>query len=276
MAVRVEDEILQDSERYERFIVTIQQQAWISWERAERAAEATLRTLAERISRGTAQRLAEQLPVPVRRWLRDAPEHPEAFRVEEFVRRVAQREGVGVVTASRHARAVFVALARLVPGDELDQLVAELPHEYEPFLGDVAARLRAGPAPEAVTADGFLERLASRTGLDPDQAQRAAEAVLETLAERVAGGEVDDLAAALPDRLRPALERGKAATGGKARRMPLDEFVARVAQREGLDREDALDHARAVFATLREALPPKELSDLLAQLPRGYAEALLG
>ncbi|MEA2306690.1 MAG: hypothetical protein QOH43_3970, partial [Solirubrobacteraceae bacterium] len=27
---------------------------------------------------------------------------------------------------------------------------------------------------------------------------------------------------------------------------------------------------------LREALPPKELSDLLAQLPRGYAEALLG
>ena len=29
------------------------------------------------------------------------------------------------------------------------------------------------------------------------------------------------------------------------------------------------------IATLREALPPKELSDLLAQLPRGYQEALL-
>jgi hypothetical protein len=30
-----------------------------------------------------------------------------------------------------------------------------------------------------------------------------------------------------------------------------------------------------VIATLREALPPKEFSDLLTQLPRGYHEALL-
>jgi hypothetical protein len=30
-----------------------------------------------------------------------------------------------------------------------------------------------------------------------------------------------------------------------------------------------------VFATLREAVPDKEWSDLLAQLPRGYQEAML-
>jgi uncharacterized protein (DUF2267 family) len=99
--------------------------------------------------------------------------------------------------------------------------------------------------------------------------------VLETLAERIAGGEVDDLAGYLPDRLRLPLERGKQSSGGKARGMSLDEFVGRVADREDASWEDALEHARAVFATLREALPDKEWSDVVAELPRAYSEALL-
>jgi len=39
--------------------------------------------------------------------------------------------------------------------------------------------------------------------------------------------------------------------------------------------EEALEHARAVFTTLREALPDKEWSDMLDELPSGYQEALL-
>jgi uncharacterized protein (DUF2267 family) len=101
------------------------------------------------------------------------------------------------------------------------------------------------------------------------------EAVMETLAERIAGGEVDDLFAALPPELAPPLERGKAHTGGKAQRMSLDEFVEKVAEREGVTREQALEHAQAVFAGLREVLPERELSDLLDELPRGYQEALI-
>lgn len=49
----------------------------------------------------------------------------------------------------------------------------------------------------------------------------------------------------------------------------LDEFVGRVAEREGVPHNEALEHVCAVIATLRDALPPKALSDLLAQLPRG-------
>ena len=56
--------------------------------------------------------------------------------------------------------------------------------------------------------------------------------------------------------------------------MSLDEFVVRVAEREGVSIEQALDHAQTVFATLREAIRDKEWSDLPAELPRGYAEAL--
>ena len=99
--------------------------------------------------------------------------------------------------------------------------------------------------------------------------------MLETLAERIAGGETDDLAEQLPEELRPSLQRGRQRSGGKAQRMSLDEFIARVAEREGVTWEQALEHARAVFATLRETLSDKEFSDLLSELPRGYQEALL-
>jgi uncharacterized protein (DUF2267 family) len=274
------DQVYDDTWRMERFVATVQQQTGASRDEAERAARATLQTLAERISSARAQDLARALPAPVRPSLENAESQVERrnvedFHVEELIGRVARREGVDAETASRHARATFVALARIVPGYELDELVAELPHEYEPFLGDVAARLRqAGPA-QPLPADELVARVERRAGLDRDRARRVVEAVLETLAERIAGGEVDDVAAALPAEVRPALERGKARTGGNARRMSLDEFVARVAVREGASYEDALEHARAVFQTLREALPPKEVSDILDQLPRGYREALL-
>jgi uncharacterized protein (DUF2267 family) len=57
--------------------------------------------------------------------------------------------------------------------------------------------------------------------------------------------------------------------------MSLDEFIERVADREGTDYERALEHAHAVFAALRDTLTDREFSDLLAELPKSYHEALL-
>lgn len=267
------DDQYDDTWRYERFITTIQQRAGISWAKAEQAARATLETLAERVSSGTVRDLARDLPSGVARWLVPGGD-AQGFDAVEFVRRVAEREGTDPVTAEEHARAVFVALARLVRGGEIAQLTAELPNEYATLLGDAMPRRRDPAAPEALPPDVILDRVEGRAGLDRHGAQRALEAVLETLAERVAGGEVDDLVAILPAELRPPLERGRDRTGGKAQRMSLDEFIVRVADREGVSTEQAFDHARAVFATLREAIPDTEWSDLLAELPRGYAEAL--
>jgi uncharacterized protein (DUF2267 family) len=265
-----------DAWRYERFITTIQQRAGISWEQAERAAHATLRTLGERIAWGEARDLGDDLPQELRAWLlEDAEGDAEPFDADQFAERVAEREGVDPGTAAEHARAVFVALARLVRGDEIEDLVAELPKDYERLVGEAVRRRRDPTAPEPMPIDEFLRRVADRAGTDRAGAEAATEAVLETLAERIAGGEVDDIADVLPEELRAPLHRGRERSGGKAQRMSLDEFVERIAEREGVDHDAALEHARAVIATLREALPPKELSDLLAQLPRGYQEALL-
>jgi uncharacterized protein (DUF2267 family) len=260
--------------RYERFITTIEQRAGISWDKAERAARATLETLAERISSGQARDLAADVPGELRQWLLSAGGDAERFGASEFVRRVAEREGVHTDTAERHVRAVFVALARLLRGDEVRDLLAELPKEYAPLIGEATERSRDPSAPEVMLFEELVDRVAGRAGIDSERAQRAVEAVLETLAERISGGEVDDLAEGLPGELGPALERGKQRARGKAQGMSLDEFAGRVAEREGATWEDALEHVRAVFATLREALPDKEMSDLIAQLPRGYQEAL--
>ena len=256
---------------YEQFIKTIQHKAGLSWNDAERAAAATLRTLGERLSAGEARDIARQLPGDLGEALRTDTD-ASAFGAAEFVRRVADREGVDLDTAERHIRAVFVALVRTLSKQDLDDMLAELPKEFAPLFGDagvVRDRLRAPK--EIVPAAEFIEAVANRAGLNEEGAKRATEAVLETLGERLANGEVEDLAHELAPELKNALERGNALTRGKAVALSVEEFVNRVAERERVKPSEARDHIAAVFASLREAISEKELEDMVAELPQSYS-----
>jgi uncharacterized protein (DUF2267 family) len=101
-------------------------------------------------------------------------------------------------------------------------------------------------------------------------ARRAAEnaitAALETLNERIIGGEARDLAAQLPKEIQPAL-RLKAE---EAEGFSLEELYQRVAEREGVDIETARIDASAVMRVLREAVTPGELDNLMVQLPKDF------
>ena len=55
-----------------------------------------------------------------------------------------------------------------------------------------------------------------------------------------------------------------------ARRRSFDEFAQRVAERERSDLFAAREHARAVLATLREAVGDDEFFDAAVQLPADY------
>lgn len=123
---------------YEHFIVTVQHEAGIPKRQTERAVAATLATLAERISGGEAEDIAEQLPAELRRMLADGS-NAQAFDLEEFLRRVAEREGVTLDSAEPHARAVFSALGRAV--SRVADMASELPKDFEPLVcgGGVAA-----------------------------------------------------------------------------------------------------------------------------------------
>ena len=103
-------------------------------------------------------------------------------------------------------------------------------------------------------------------GLPPDVAERSAQAVLQTLAERLSRGEARHILAELPAELKPWVY-----TEADAEGFGIDEFLERVAKREGTDIETALQHARAVFATLAEAVDAGEWFDMIAELPAEYS-----
>jgi uncharacterized protein (DUF2267 family) len=259
---------------YDGFITTVQQEAAISREEAERAVRATLQTLAERVSGGEAEDVGRQLPDPLRELLRDGSK-AQPFGLEEFLRRVAEREGADPTTAERDARAVFAALGRAISRDELADLASELPKDFGPLLEAMLAQPSqpgsSAPSAPPLSARELIAKVAERAGLDEDGARRAIEAVLEALADRISGGQVDDLERELPSELHPPLERGKAQSHGAARPLSLEEFVRGTAEREGVTPDEARAHARSVFATLREAISEKEFSDVVAQLPDEYA-----
>jgi uncharacterized protein (DUF2267 family) len=114
-----------------------------------------------------------------------------------------------------------------------------------------------------VQYDEFIAKVAQDAAVPREDAEALTAATLHTLAERISGGEAEDLAAQLPKELKEHLAR----PGEEAEPFGLDEFVRRVAQRAGTDPDQAFAHVGAVFATLREAVTSGELDDIAAQLP---------
>jgi uncharacterized protein (DUF2267 family) len=126
------------------------------------------------------------------------------------------------------------------------------------------------PRPDELPADQFVQRVADRLGSDRATAWRAIDAVLEMLGRRISHGEVDDLITRLPPPLAGPLEHGLAVAGDEARAIPVEQFVRGIVEYERVAPREAIEHARAGFATLREFVGDKELSDVLAQLPKDY------
>ncbi|MBV9453425.1 MAG: DUF2267 domain-containing protein [Rubrobacter sp.] len=118
----------------------------------------------------------------------------------------------------------------------------------------------------------FLQRVAEQLdATDPGtEGQRAAElaitATLETLSERLTGGEAKDLAAQLPQELQAPLQR----SAEPPEDFSLEEFYERVAERAGVDTETARNDASVVMTVLKEAVTAGQLDDLMAQLPAHF------
>ena len=119
---------------------------------------------------------------------------------------------------------------------------------YDEFLGHVQHRARLGSRGEA---------------------ERATRATLETLAERLVGGEAHDLASQLPPELARSLQSPDAGIGAK---LTLEEFFELVSEREGVELEEATLHARVVIGVLTEAVSMGEIKDVRVQLPAAFAQ----
>jgi uncharacterized protein (DUF2267 family) len=116
----------------------------------------------------------------------------------------------------------------------------------------------------------FMKDVEQRSGLDRDQAEKAVRATLNTLAERLAGGEPKDLASQLPEPLKDTvlLTAGR----GSGMRIPVPDFIEIVADREGASPDEARKHIEAVMGTLRDAVTEGEFDDVMAQLDPEYQQ----
>lgn len=114
--------------------------------------------------------------------------------------------------------------------------------------------------------DEFIGQVQHRARLSTrGDAERATRSVLETLAERLDGGEAKDLAAQLPREIGLHLTRDPE-RAWKSERLSLDDFFQRVSERESVDPPKAVFHARAVMSVVNDAVSAGEMDDVRQQL----------
>ncbi|MBX6350063.1 MAG: DUF2267 domain-containing protein [Clostridia bacterium] len=134
---------------FDRFIGEVQHAARLaSAGEAIAATRATLTTLAERLSAAEARELAAQLPRELQRYVEDAieakgDEEGERFSLPEFFDRVAVREDADAPRAAFHARAVLSVLRRAVTPGAFEDVLAQLPDDWDALLtADAEGELR--------------------------------------------------------------------------------------------------------------------------------------
>lgn len=117
----------------DEFVQRVQGEAELDDAQQARAAtEATLWTLGEHLSAGEAADVDALLPEGLRGSLTaSSDETPAEFSVEEFYRRVADREDVDPDDATVHVRAVTAALAAAVGENPLQDVREQLPNEFD-------------------------------------------------------------------------------------------------------------------------------------------------
>jgi len=111
--------------------------------------------------------------------------------------------------------------------------------------------------------DQFIKEVQMGIGFGSKDADLiATKATLETLGELLFNGEEKDVSAQLPRELGQYLNKV-----ADRRTFGLDEFVQRVAFREGTDPNVARSHAKGVIGVLHKAVSDGEWDDILSQLP---------
>jgi uncharacterized protein (DUF2267 family) len=119
-----------------------------------------------------------------------------------------------------------------------------------------------------VKFEKFVNEVADRAGTSRDEAESLVRATLRTLAERLSGGEAEDLRAQLPRQLQAELIPPQEEAQG----FGVEAFAQRVAARSGIDETDAGAGVIAVLSVIRDAVSPGEFDDVLSQLGRDFAE----
>lgn len=102
-----------------------------------RAISATLEVLGQRLVRGEAEDLAAQLPAELQACLLKE-RGPQRFELDEFFRRIGEKEGIGRDLAEKHARVVLAMMTETVSSGEIKDVLSELPKEFHELFKPVS------------------------------------------------------------------------------------------------------------------------------------------
>ncbi|NJC73140.1 DUF2267 domain-containing protein [Planosporangium thailandense] len=123
------------------FIDKVAERAGVPEDQARALTEATLRTLAERLTAGEADDLPAHLPDQFRALLIKGQEPAPDFPLDEFVDRVAGRAGVPRAIAERGIGSVLQAMHDAVGHKEFRDVMSQLPREFGDLM-DLSHRQR--------------------------------------------------------------------------------------------------------------------------------------
>ncbi len=117
------------------FIGRVQERAHLQdKDQALAVTQATLTTLCERLFGEEPRHLGAQLPDPLGEWL-DRQGAGERFSASEFCQRVADRAHVAKRQAEEQTRAVLQTLTDAVSEGEIQDVLGQLPHDYDRLFG---------------------------------------------------------------------------------------------------------------------------------------------
>jgi len=102
-----------------------------------------------------------------------------------------------------------------------------------------------------------------------EEAEIATRATLATIKERIAGSEMQDIAAQLPEELSSYLQTQPQANNQS---FSLLEFIERVSRKENIEPTTTAIHVRAVFTVLQNAIKPESFSKFQAHFTHDYEE----
>lgn len=115
-----------------------------------------------------------------------------------------------------------------------------------------------------MTRDELFQAIQDGAGLSSrEEAVRTVDRLLPLLADQVSGGAIDKLAAELPVELRGLL----AQVDRQADAATLDDLIAQVQERLGVDAGEASNRLQALVRALVDGISPEAVNAVRAQLP---------
>lgn len=230
-----------------------------SEEQARETIHATLEALSHSVSRGDAERVAQDLPIEFAdHMLVSEQEETEPMGYEAFMDRISDETGMDRAHVEKRVQAVMAAIEEMVDDFAFDALREQLPREYDPIFETEAVE----------PAERIAARLVASHEMDGDDARAVTEDVLKLLGRRLTRGEAERVAAHLPEEESAWLMEGAT---DEAEDWDFEEFVARLAEREGVDEDEAEKRARAVGSGLKRAMPDDEIDRARNQLAPDYS-----